>query len=221
MAKPQYNRWVSQRWQLYTVAVVLGVVGLVTVAVLRSPRSDSPLTAIQASAQHYTDLKALAIDSDLVIRGQVGAVVAREVDRGGDPEVDPESGEPIPGVPVMFVEIEVAEVLKSSDQVVGLGEKAVVHVVRFDTDLIASADERRLTRGAQVVLFLERVTAADAPGITVLSEFFAVVGGSDQGVLDVQGNRAVARWPGTGTDDRAVTIVEFDLSQLREEISGS
>jgi len=65
----------------------------------------------------YPSVESLAEAADLVIEAEVGPVVLREVDRGGDPEIDPETGEKIPGVPMVFSEVTIVNVLRASSAV--------------------------------------------------------------------------------------------------------
>ena len=127
-----------------------------------------------------------------------------KIDRGGDPEVDPESGEEIPGVPVMFVGVRVDESLRGDVDV-----DQQLDILRLDTGEALSADESDLGDGDRFVFFLEHVSAPETPGILTVDGFYNTVGGEDGRLRDSGRTRSQPRrgdcFVGRGRLDRLGT----------------
>lgn len=134
---------------------------------------------MSAVVEPWGSIEDLTAHSDLVILGTVGDIIARENDRGGDPPVDPDSGEPIPGIPMAFATVTVDQVLDGRDP----GKQIAVGFI--DESQVVSEDSSPLAAGDHVLLFLEHRDSTSAPGITVLKEHWVPVSG-DNGVLDVE-----------------------------------
>lgn len=195
----------------WSIALALGVVLSLVVAGIvwfgsASDRRSSARPVIHSSGPTVDSIEALVGASDVVVVGTVTGINSREVDRGGDPEIDPDSGQAIPGMPVMFVGVEVEEVLAGE---VSVG--AEIHVLRFDTDEVISADESDLGEGDRFILFLSYVSASDTPGITTVDEFYNTVGGDD-GVFEIVGETAVARGEVTAVAARDI-VTDWDDDQ--------
>jgi len=73
-------------------------------------RSDNR-TQIAAEYDVYLSPEEYASASDVVVIAEFGEIVGIEVDRGGDPPKDPETGREIPGTPMEFRPLAVDEVL--------------------------------------------------------------------------------------------------------------
>ena len=130
----------------------------------------------------YDTVTALTERADLVVTGSPAEVVAREVDGGGNDESVDGSG-----TSTVFWSVRVDSVLAGD----AVGE-VVVAWPEQGGDVAESATP--VEAGQSLVLFLEQVSAGDAPGITSVDGFYLPVGG-DQGVFDVRGADAVARSP--------------------------
>jgi hypothetical protein len=158
----------------------------------------------------YDTVADLAAVSDAVVSGRVVGVAGRFDDRGGDPEFD-EDGEAIPGVPMIVYRFEIGTVIQGDldAQTILVGS---VDLKRVTTDGVTP-----LTTGAEVVLFLDQVTADQAPDIVSIADELWVPVSGDVGVFDVEGEYlrprapdAVTRLtPETGPQER------FSLADLR------
>lgn len=145
-----------------------------------SMSQKSSLDRIDFVVEGYGSIEDLARGADLVIVGTVGPIVDEEDDRGGDPEVDAESGERIPGTPMAFAEVTVDIV------VVGAHPGASIVVGFVDPGRAVSDQSSPLVDGQHVLLYLENRDEKSAPGITVVDEHWVPMSG-DNGVLDVVG----------------------------------
>jgi hypothetical protein len=185
------------------IGVALSIVVVaVAFSMLSNPEpQQETLTSATGSGPQFSSVEALTNDSHLVVVVEIAGVLAREVDRGGDPEVDPESGEPIPGFPVMVVGARVESVVAASTidpPEVG----SVIPILRFD-DSVQFEGESELADGDRFVVFLEYRAADSAPGISSVDGFFTVLGGDD-GVFQIVDGRAISR-------GRVQSLMEADL----------
>ena len=168
----------------------------------------------------YYSVEELSQASDIVVLGDVGRVVARQVDFGGSGPGDADAG-----FPMMFVEFSVSEVWKGEAP----ANPLVVGVT--DHDLVSVPSESALTEGQHLVLFLIYRSPGDAPGITAVRDFYVVVS-SDNGTFDVSATEAQVRSPivrdlfvsGVSTEekesDTPTTSKTFQLSELRDAVLG-
>ena len=117
-----------------------------------------------------------------------------------------------------FWSVQVASVL-AGDEI----EKVVVAWPEEDGDVPESATP--VESEQSLVLFLERRTADEAPGVTSVDDFYVPVGG-DQGVFDVRGAEAAARSPEvrglTGPEDgnEAFRVAVADLEATVSSAAG-
>ena len=151
--------------------------------------SDEPYR-LYGDYEVYPSIESLAEAADLVVEATVGPVVLREVDRGGDPEVDPATGEKIPGIPMVFSEITIVDVLKASPAIEAQANQTIL-VATVDTELLAADQESPLQDGEHVVLFLRHRDPSTAPGLTPDSFYVPVSG--DNGVFDLEDSVATPR----------------------------
>jgi hypothetical protein len=216
-------------WRGSSVAVIAAGIALsvVVVAVMFSGSSNpepgqESLTSVVGSGPQYSSVEVLAAGSHLVALIEMVGVIAREVDRGGDPEVDPESGEPIPGFPMMFVGARVESVIAAS-MIERIEVGSVIPIIRFDSAAGSISGESELALGDRFVVFLEYVPAESAPGISSVEGFFTVLGGDD-GVFQIIDGRAIARGRVQSLleaevesdipDDQEAPRLDVDLSDL-------
>lgn len=205
-------------------ALAVGVVATVAVVVAfgasgRLTAGDDDRPVIHLVGPIVDSIEELVQQADVIVVGEVTGVTGREIDRGGDPEVDPESGEEIPGVPVMFVGVRVDESLRGDVDV-----DQQLDILRLDTGEVLSADESDLGDGDRFVFFLEHVSAPETPGILTVDGFYNTVGGED-GVFEIVGERGVNRGEVTAlwavdvlTDweqDYPPPLFELDMTALR------
>ncbi len=207
------------------LAVAIGAsVWLIAVANQRA--NHGPLMLF-GDYEVYPSIESLASAADLVIEGQGGPVVLREVDRGGNPESDPETGEKSSGIPMAFSEVTVTNIVWASPQINALVGKAVL-VAMVDTELIVAEQESPLNEGEQVVLFLRHRDHSTAPGLTP-DDFYVPLSG-DNGVFDLEDSVATPRLPAvedlrgldiaagpTPDSSRAFNLV--DITQVVREVA--
>ncbi|MEX2419515.1 MAG: hypothetical protein WD652_03975, partial [Acidimicrobiia bacterium] len=186
---------------------------VVVVAVMFSGSSNpepghESRTSLVGSGPQYSSVETLAADSHLVALVEIVGVVAREVDRGGDLDVDPVSGEPIPGFPVMFVGARVESVIAAS-MIDRIEVGSVIPIVRFDSAARSIPGESELGDGDWFVIFLKYRAADSAPGISSVEGFFTVLGGDD-GVFQIIDDRAISR-------GRVQSLLEADVELVIPE----
>lgn len=128
----------------------------------------------------YGSIEALSADSDAVVVGTVGGVLAREVDEG---TADAESSDN--GMPMVFYEITVEALLKGQ-----VGDSMAL--ASLDEDTAAEDGSSRVAPGDRLLLFVDELTPAEAPGIQSLELFYVPVG-ADNGVFDVTDGLVRAR----------------------------
>ena len=186
---------------------------------IRVLRADSQTADVVVHFDYraYYSVEELSQASDIVVLGDVGRVVARQVDSGGSP------GDADAGVPMRFVEFSVSEIWKGEAP----ANPLVVGVT--DHDLVSVPGESALTEGQHLVLFLIYRSPGDAPGITAVRDFYVVVSG-DNGIFDVSATEAQVRSPvvrdlsvsGVSTEekesDTPTTSKTFQLSELRDAV---
>lgn len=149
---------------------------------MRQP--ESARTTMAVAAPDFVTVKDLARNSSVYVRGTIGGIISREADDGG---LGDASG--IAQVPVKFVALEVTQ--SSDPELVAVG--SAVPVIWSDLGPGLQSDQASdLVEGAEVLIFAETLTAADAPGIQTVERFLAPVGG-ENGVFDVQRGIATAR----------------------------
>ena len=138
-----------------TSFLVVAIVGALTVAVGAAlPTRRQTLDFV---VEPYESIQELGANSDLIVRGHVGPVIARETDRGGDPEIHLESGEKIPGIPTAFVQF------NTSDVMVGQLARPSITIATLDDAAVVSPDASPLREGQEVVLFLKARELCDGP----------------------------------------------------------
>lgn len=158
-------------------AVLALVCALSACSIAEQGASDGPA---------YASVDELAAESDLVVHGVVGELRGREVDDGGN-----DGGG---GPEIAFYDVVVTDVLQGTR-----GTPSVVVGTSGDDGYSAA-----LAPGQEVVLFLEQLTPADAPGIDTETEFSVVVGGR-QGAFVVDGETA------TSGDELEPIVVTLDV----------
>ncbi len=126
----------------------------------------------------YPSVEDLAQAADVVVLGTIGEQIGTELDRGGNSEDSI-------GIPMKFHEVMVTQVV-AGDVNKTLVLAWIDHAERPEEGL------SDVKAGQQTLLFLERRTSAEAPGIKSQDEFYVPVGG-DNGVFDVDGDIAIAR----------------------------
>ena len=179
---------------------LLGLVAVLTAAIAVSvwliadanPGATDGQYMLFGDYEVYPSVESLAAAADLVIEGRVGPVVLREVDRGGNPETDPKTGEKSSGVPMAFSEVTVTNIVWASPRIEPLVGKTIL-VATVDTDLIVADQESPLSEGEQVVLFLRHRDPSTAPGLTP-DNFYVPLSG-DNGVFDLKDSVATPRLP--------------------------
>lgn len=135
------------------------------------------------SARTFASVQQLARSSDLIVMGRPVAVVSRELDGGGERELDA-NGEPAPGaVPMTFFDFAVDRRLGSKTS----PERIIVGWVDASPTF-----QTPLSIGSTVVLYLQFNAAGDTPGITSVGDHYVPLSG-DNGTFDVRDGRAVAR----------------------------
>lgn len=190
----------------------IAVVALVISSVWLLTQRDAPevLTGASFDMPIYSSLTELARASDAEVVGTVKGVVAREIDHGtdiADEKVD------AAGIPTVFYEVEVSEVLKgATDSTIVVGAPDVAK-------LSFSSEATPLKAGQRVLLFLKEQTPKEAPGIDSY-EFFYVPVSRDNGVFDVlPGDVVHPRLPDafaapTGVGD---VVPTFTLDEVRAQ----
>ena len=121
----------------------------------------------------YESIEALTAEAEVVVLGSIGEVRGSEIDDGGN-----EDGR---GPEITFTSVVVDEVLAGRATIVQAGDTLAVGT---------SAD---LNEGDEMVLFLEELTPADAPGIDTEDVFYVIIGVEGNGAFDVQDGAVVAR----------------------------
>ncbi len=137
---------------------------------------------IEADYAVHGSVSALTYSSDVVVVGRVGSAVAREIDGGGDSE-----DRPGVGLPMVFHRVEVTRTMSGSP-----GRSVIV--AWPDSRRVSMEGATPVSAGQELVLFLERLSPAQAPGITSVRDFYVPVSG-DNGVFDVSRATPSTRGP--------------------------
>lgn len=124
----------------------------------------------------YESIEALTANAEVVVLGSVGEVRGTEVDDGGNEDVE--------GIEVRFSSVVVDEVLSGRATTVQAGDTLAVEV---------SDVPGELSEGDEMVLFLEELTHAEAPGIDTEDVFYVIIGMNGNGAFDVQDGAVIAR----------------------------
>jgi len=187
--------------------------------------ADTERVLLYADSTAYSSIDALNDQADAVIVGEIVSLADRLEDRGGDPEIDPASGEPIPGIPMAVYKLLVHEDLRHNPTDL-TGQ--ILHVAVLDPELTRS-DEKPLEVGQEMLLFLLRRTEKEAPGFAGYAEFFVPVSGNN-GVFDVIGSdvearspivRSIEAAPVTGAVDLDAVTEVFRLSDVRNAVAST
>lgn len=197
------------------------LVGLMTAVLLfagvRSLRSDDAQEQfLIPSYRGYESVDELAREADLAVRGRVGDVLGRENDHGLGPADGGETG-----VPMIFVSVEIKQVLLGDDPGVNDIVVAALDVTQLNVEGVS-----QLRDGQDVVLFLVKRDQQKAPGISLVDEFYVTLSG-DNGIFDVDRNQLSSRSSvvrglsdggitETGEDDR----MQFRLDDVTQRLSG-
>jgi hypothetical protein len=140
----------------------------------------------------YDSVIAAADESDAVVHGRVGDLRGTEIDDGGN-----ESGA---GPTAEFHDLEIINVLR--------GDLTADRIV-------VGTSEGEMASGAEVVLFLDQVTSAEAPGIDSEREWYVPL---YETVLDVDGSTVTARSDSIsvldGEPDGSGTALRTTLAEL-------
>jgi hypothetical protein len=139
-----------------------------------SSGGDDP--GMTADGPIYDSIEALTAAAEVVVLGSVGEVRGTEVDDGGNEDGD--------GIDVTFTSVTVDEVLSGRATTVQAGDTLAVGV---------SDAASELSEGDEMVLFLEQLTHADAPGIDTEDVFYVIIGIDANGAFDVQDGAVIAR----------------------------
>ena len=140
--------------------------------------------SVAADGPTYDTVVALEAEADAVVVATVGELVGKEIDGGGEPEVDGE-GE-IVGIPMEFWSVDVERVLAGDAP---------------DTLTVAWIDQRtiriegRLSEfsvGDELVLYLVHQPADATPGLKSVEDVWVPLSG-DNGVMDIDGDKVIAR----------------------------
>ncbi|PIE33136.1 MAG: hypothetical protein CSA55_02270 [Ilumatobacter coccineus] len=171
----------------------------------------------------YASLVDLADNSDLVVVGTVGEVVARQME--GDPEelvVDADTGMSS-AHPMILHDVTVTDQIRGSID----HDADTILVATFDDGVTETPDQSdSLEPGSTVVLFLQRRDREDGSGSDSV-ESFAVPTGGAQGILDVSEGDARARVTSLthvtpdqvlerGVEGRAVIALDVLIAALAE-----
>lgn len=188
-----------------------------------SESESESIPQIAADYPEYTSVAGLTATSDTAVRGHVVAEIRREVDDGGDvePTIDPPEGDeseepPAPepslsaestsapsgvsgdgpqnedGLPMVFLQYYIDDVIKKgSGSTLSAGDKIIVG--NIDTSAVDMEGTSKLAENQSTILYLERITDADSPGITSITQDFFVPLSGDNGIFDVSGSQATAR----------------------------
>lgn len=148
-----------------------------------SSRASTAKVAIDLAHPTFESVSELASASDVVVIGRLGAVVARLVDNGGEPQ----QGTP-GGLPMVFNTFSVDKVLR------GQVPDDVITIARVDLDMVRYDDASDIRSGSLIMLFLKLRPAAEHRYLAqVPGTFYVVTTSSDNGVIDIVGSTAQAR----------------------------
>lgn len=198
-------------------AILVGVTtALLLFAGVRSLRSgDGEQQFLIPSYRGYESVEELAGEADLAVLGRVGEVLGRDNDHGLSAADGGEAG-----VPMIFVSVEIGQVLLGDDPGVSEIAVATLDVTQLNVEGVS-----RLRDGQDVVLFLLNRDQETAPGIDLVDDFYVTLSG-DNGVFDVDGDKLSSRSPvvrglsdggivETGPGDR----MQFRLGDVTQRLS--
>lgn len=161
-----------------------GLVTACALALVAACGQVSGSEVVSMDQPDFATVDALAKNSDAVVIGVIGDVVARERDGGGNPEISDE-GRAV-GLPMVFRSMSVT-------RVVGGNAPSRLVVGWIDIDVVTLTDPlSRLEAGQKVVLFLRHRAPGQAPGVADVSDFWVPISG-DNGVMDVTASGYRAR----------------------------
>jgi hypothetical protein len=159
----------------------------------------------------YSKVETLSAASDLVVKGIVNRVVAREVDYGTSNPAERHG----PGMPTVFYEVDVVETL------LGEAGKTIIVAAPDSEKIIIPDQSTPLQAGQEVLLFL--ASEDGAPGLKPFDQFYVTVS-LDNGVFDVLANDAVQpRMPEvfTGTMDGTGGSPTYSLSEVSQKVQSA
>jgi|GEM_PF-4145033 len=188
-----------RRLAILSVGLLAGAGALVVSA--QALGSGTALPSIVPSYQAVHSIERLVEHADRVVVGQLGDVVAREVDFGGDVAASADAGA---GVPMAFYELHVHETVKGD-------ARDTVVVGMIDEGGVNLPSALRLTSGATYLLFLRDRDSESAPGITVVEEFYVLLWGP-AGVFD----------SGRGSEEfvaRSTEVVAINEADVAHELT--
>lgn len=166
------NRWVGA-----AVFVLLSPCG--ACSAVDSPQGSTAVVEAAIDSPSYPSVVALNENSDSTVVGTVGQLIGREVDDGGNSE---DSG----GTPMAIYAVSVQRVLRGS-------APDEIAIAWLDASNVkAEPAVSKMVTGQQVVLWLDHLSAVEAPGIDLVDEVWVPIGG-DNGVMDLEGQVATAR----------------------------
>jgi hypothetical protein len=168
-------------WRLSALATILSFgVGACSTA----PAAQGPTHEFAAAS--FRSAEQLMNSSDLVVLGRPVSVLSRELDAGGEAELD-SAGRPEPGaIPMVFLDFSIDKVLRGS------APSREIPVGVIDVTKMKTSAQTELRLNAPVVLFLRLNKAEEAPGISTVGDHYVPLSG-DNGIFDVVNSRAMAR----------------------------
>jgi hypothetical protein len=157
--------------------------------------SASPKPFFHGSKPAYESVEDLGGKADLVVVGVVGDVVARQAEETTD-------------LPFVYISFSVDQVLGNS---LAAQNTDSVIVSILDTDKLTVDGLTPLVSGQRVLLFLEKISATDAPpGVIPFDEVFVPLS-DDNGVFDVAADGSV-----TARSDVVVSVTSEGVQDARE-----
>jgi hypothetical protein len=145
-----------------------------------SQEDDPGADLLGADRPTFTSVAALNRDADAAVVGTVDGVIGTELDNGGNPESDSAGG----GTPMTLLRFSVERTIRGQ-------APATITLAWPDSagteDLVSE-----LRTGERVVLWLDHLTAEQAPGLDLVNDVWVPLGGDD-GVMDVKGQAVRAR----------------------------
>lgn len=132
----------------------------------------------------YRSVQAMNDNSDATVLGTVGELIGTELDNGGNPERGDEGQEQ--GTPLAMYGFTVERVLRGA-------APQQINVAWLDVERLANSDQiRPLKPGQKVVLWLDHLSQEETPGLELVDDVWVPLSG-DNGVMDVEGDRVMAR----------------------------
>ena len=202
----------NRQWIVFPVLASI-VASLLVVVVWSGMQGAGATNRLRAhiSFVSYPSVEELSAASELVILGKVEGVVARQADYGGEEALH--KADDWAGLPMVFYRVAVTETLQ------GQATDTIV-VSSFDADLLIVDNVTPLRPGQEVLLFL----AADrSPGITVVGERYAVLGGDNGGFDVLPGGLVQPRRPSVFRDwqgEHAAEPLTYSLAEVQQRVRG-